>query len=103
MERVGVFFKLKEGMAEPYEKAHNEIWEEMMVVLNDSGIKNYSIWNLGEMLFSYYEVEDKKKMESVLTHSDVYKRWRDYMEEFIYIEPESGKKEWFMKMVFYKD
>ena len=48
-----------------------------------------------------HEVEDKKKMESVLIHSDVYKRWRDYMEEFVYTDPESGEKEWFMKMVFY--
>lgn len=100
MTRVGIYFRVKEGCSEAYAKAHANIWPGMREVLNEAGICNYSIWNLGEMLFAYYEVEDMKHMNQVLASSEIYKKWRIYMEDFIYIEDGTGRKEWPMEMVF---
>lgn len=100
MERVGIYFKLKPGSREEYIKQHQNIWPKMREVLNRAGICNYSIWNEGNMLFAYYEVSDKAYMEKVLQESEVYNRWRKLMEKYIYQEEETGKKEWFMEMVF---
>ncbi len=100
MKRIGIYFMLKAGAKNAYKEAHRMIWPEMRQVLDVAGIKNYSIWNLGEQLFAYYEVDDEEKMKTVLSESKVYKRWRDWMEEFVY-QDENGTKEWPMEMVFY--
>ena len=101
MKRVGIYFKLKEGAKEGYIQAHKEIWGSMREILSEAGIQNYSIWNLDEKLFAYYEVEDEEYMRCVLENSEVYTRWREYMEQFVYKEEISGTKEWPMEMVFF--
>ena len=98
--RYGVFFKLKPDAEEGYAKAHAEIWPEMTQVLNQAGYKNYSIWRHGAHLFAYYELLDEAYARQVLRSSEVYGRWRSYMEEFVYQEPETGQKEWPMELVF---
>jgi L-rhamnose mutarotase len=101
MKRVGMFFKLKPNAKEGYIKAHNEIWPEMRDVLNKSGIKNYSIWNVEGLLFAYYEIEDEKSMQKYLASSKTYGEWRNMMEKFVYIDPTTNIKEWPMEMVFF--
>lgn len=101
MKRIGIYFRIKEGCREAYVQAHANIWPEMREVLDKAGICNYSIWNLGEMLFAYYEVEDEEHMNQVLASSEVYEKWRTYMEDFVYIEEGTGQKEWPMEMVFF--
>lgn len=100
MKRIGIYFMLKAGKRNAYKEAHRLIWPEMRHILDVAGIKNYSIWNLGEKLFAYYEVENENKMKKVLSESEVYKRWREWMEEFVY-QDENGTKDWPMEMVFY--
>ncbi len=103
MQRYGIFFKLKPGKADGYEKAHSEIWPEMREILDAAGMRNYSIWREGDMLFAYYEVKDRERMNKILSSSKVYKEWRLLMEEFVYIEPVTRQKEWEMKNVFYHE
>ena len=43
--------KVKEGMLAEYQRRHAEIWPEMVAVLKEAGIVNYSIWNTGDELF----------------------------------------------------
>jgi len=74
----------------------------MRSVLDAAGYRNYSIWNLGEDLFAYYEMSDLARAEQVLAQSAVYAQWRKEMEEYILID-ENGQKEWPMQMVFYQE
>lgn len=103
MKRVGIYFKLKAGKRQEYVEAHDNIWPEVRETLTEAGICNYSIWNIGEMLFSYYEVEDETKMEQVLSCSEAYRKWREFMEEFVYKEEITEQKEWPLEMVFYNE
>ena len=52
-----VLGKLKEKYltmaCDEYIKRHDEIWPEMTEMLNESGIHNYSIWNVGDELFVF--------------------------------------------------
>jgi len=103
LKRIGIFFKLKDNKAEEYKKAHDEIWIEMRSVLQSAGIKNYSIWRENNMLFAYYEIEDEKITEKILLESEIYQKWRKKMEGYIYSDPVTGQKEWFMEMVFFQE
>ena len=46
------------GKLAEYKRRHDEIWPEMTKVLNDAGIRNYTIWNIRNELFGYYECDD---------------------------------------------
>ena len=55
MEKYAWKAMVKDGCIEEYKKRHDNIWDEMKKVLSDAGIVNYSIWNVGNELFGYYE------------------------------------------------
>ena len=103
MKRFGVFYKLKPGKREAYIKRHEEIWPEISELLDLAGFRNYSIWNEGDFLFGYYECKDSERAEKLLAGNPVYGKWRDEMEEYIYMDPQTKQKEWFMKCVFFHE
>lgn len=68
---------------EEYEKRHDEIWPEMKAMFREAGIHNYSIWNVGDDLFGYYECDSIEKAASVQVKSIVTKRWKEYMKDVL--------------------
>ena len=61
MVRKGFKMFLNPGMAEEYEKRHNELWPEMKEMIHQYGGHNYSIFLDREtnVLYGYLEVEDE--------------------------------------------
>ena len=61
MTRKGFKMFLYPGMAEEYERRHNELWPEMKEMIRRHGGKNYSIFLDREtnVLYGYLEVEDE--------------------------------------------
>lgn len=87
MGKFGFKLFLKdENTIEEYKKRHDEIWPEMIELLDKAGIKNYSIWNSGKELFGYYECEDKEKADRVQAESKVVEKWNFYMEDLLVSE-----------------
>ncbi|MPN35195.1 L-rhamnose mutarotase [bioreactor metagenome] len=85
MERVAFRIRLKEGMKEEYKKRHDGIWPEMSAMLDEAGMKNYSIWLTDDnQLFGYYELAVPREVrDMVLTESEVNKRWNKHMDGLI--------------------
>ena len=87
MERYAWKAIVKDGMLEEYVRRHNEIWPELTQVLNDAGIHNYTIWNVGNELFGYYECEKGADYAAaVQAGSPVVDRWNDYMKDVMVME-----------------
>ena len=87
MEKYAWKGMIKEGMIDEYVRRHNEIWPEMVKVLKDAGIKNYTIWNTGCELFGYYECEKGVEYAAkVQAESPVVDRWNDYMKDILELE-----------------
>ena len=84
--------KLKPNMLEEYKRQHDEIWPEMVEVLKSAGIKNYTIWNSGDMLFGYYECEfGYPYAQKVQDESEVVKRWNVVMSPIMeFVKDENG-------------
>jgi L-rhamnose mutarotase len=97
--RKAIFFRLKPGAAAEYARRHAEIPEEMRVLLSEAGYRNYSIWRFEDRLFAYFELDDEGKASKILGSSEVYKKWRRWMEEVVAVDPD-GEKEWPMELVF---
>ena len=82
-----------EGKLDEYKRRHDEIWQEMKDVLAEAGIRNYTIWNVGQELFGYYECEKGVEFAArVQNESPVVARWNEYMKDVMVMEadPETG-------------
>ncbi len=93
MERYAWKATIIDGQIDEYVKRHNEIWPEMLEVLESAGIKNYTIWNVGNELFGYYECEKGVEFAAkVQRESQVVDRWNEYMKDVMKMEldPETG-------------
>ena len=78
---------VKEGCLEEYKKRHREIWSEMVDVLKEAGIANYTIWNVGNELFGYYECEKGLKFAAdYQASSPVVDRWNEYMKDVMVMD-----------------
>ena len=87
MERYAWKATVKEGKLAEYKRRHDEIWPEMVEVLKEAGICNYSIWNVGKELFGYYECEkDAEFAAKVQAESPVVDRWNEYMKDVMVME-----------------
>ena len=105
MEKYAWKGMIKEGMIDEYVRRHNEIVPDMVKVLKDAGIKNYTIWNTGCELFGYYECEKGVEYAAkVQAESPVVDRWNEYMKDIFIMEmdPETGAQP-LLKKVFTLD
>lgn len=68
MERYGQVIKVKPEFIERYKELHGNPWPQVNKKIKECNIQNYSIYFIGELLFSYFEYtgenfqEDMKKM-----------------------------------------
>ena len=62
------------------------IWQEMKDVLHQAGIRNYTIWNVGNELFGYYECDSVAEAARVQAQSEVVDRWNEYMADILELE-----------------
>lgn len=102
MERYAWKAVVKEGMLDEYIKRHENIWEEMKDVLHEAGITNYTIWNVGNELFGYYECNSIEVATKVQSNSAVVDKWNEYMKDVMVMEmdPVTGAQP-LMKQVWY--
>ena len=93
MEKYAWKAKIVDGALDEYIKRHDAIWDEMKDVLSAAGIVNYTIWNVGNELFGYYECEKGVDFAAkVQAESPIVDKWNIYMKDVMVMEmdPETG-------------
>ena len=87
MEKYAWRATIKPGSMDEYVRRHKEIWPEMLDVLKSAGIKNYTIWNVGNELFGYYECEKGASFAAeVQAKSNIVAKWDLYMSDILEME-----------------
>lgn len=101
MERYAWKAIVLDGQLDEYKKRHDEIWPELVEVLRKAGIRNYTIWNVGNELFGYYECDSVEEAAKVQADSPVVDKWNEYMKDVMVMEmdPETGAQP-LMKQMF---
>ena len=73
MKRYGMVIKVKPGKFEEYKKLHADVWPDVLKMIKECHIRNYSIYHKDGYLFSYFEYmgsdfeADMKKMAADTT------------------------------------
>ena len=86
MQRFAWKARVLPGMLDEYIRRHDDIWPEMTALLNAAGIRNYTIWNVGDELFGYYECDDIAFAAKVQAESPVVDKWNIYMKDVMAME-----------------
>ncbi|WP_346238807.1 L-rhamnose mutarotase [Niabella insulamsoli] len=84
MQRIAFKMKLREGYAAEYQKRHDEIWPELVTLLQQTGISDYAIFldESANDLFGVLKLADGCSMEE-LPAQPVMQRWWAYMADIM--------------------
>lgn len=94
--------KLHKGFEEEYRRRHDAIWPELQTLLQETGIREYSIF-LEEQtltLFAILQIADPKQLDSLPGHP-VMQRWWAYMRDIMESNPDNSPVTIPLKEVFY--
>lgn len=101
MKRVAFVMKLKPGNEAIYKQKHDEIWPELLEMMQRQGTSNYSIYRYGLTLFAYLEQDEAlehkgppdpillrwwKMMEPYMEYNDDGTPWREPIEEMFHAD-----------------
>ena len=103
MARVAFRLRIRPGCVQAYEEAHLQVWPELLRLLKEVGISQYSIFRHDLDLFLYMHVEDFERAWSQLDRSPVNQRWQQEMQPLFepLVELQPGERFPMMKEVFY--
>lgn len=74
-------------MLDEYVRRHNELWPELKQTLKEAGSCNYTIWNVGNELFGYYECEKGADFAAkAQADRPAVDRWNEYMKDVMVME-----------------
>ena len=105
MEKYAWKAKIVDGAIDEYVRRHDALWDEMKEVLSEAGIVNYTIWNVGNELFGYYECKNGVEYAArVQADSPIVERWNEYMKDILIMEmdPETGAQPQLKKVFSFK-
>ena len=104
MERVCLWFKVKRELIEEYRQAHENVWPELLEVMRQVGMGNYSLFMRDDgLVVGYFEAENAQDSIQELEATDVSQRWEQSMAHYFEAVPSGlggGKIEW-LEQVFY--
>jgi L-rhamnose mutarotase len=104
VKRFGFKMKMKPGFKEEYRKRHGEIWPELVRLLKDEGIGNYSIFLDEETntLFAYQEQKGESSSQD-LGETEIVKKWWKYMADIMETNPDNSPVTIPIEQVFYME
>ena len=88
MPRFAFKLRLRQEAIEEYEREPTRVWPELLRVLKDVGISDYSIFRRDQDLVLCLTVDDFERAWNELDRDPVNQRWQQHMSRFF--EPVPG-------------
>lgn len=102
MQRIAFTMKLFKGCKEEYKKRHDELWDDMRLLLKEKGVSDFSIFldEDSSMLFAFLVAEDPSALMDLPDHP-VQKKWWKYMKDIMQTNADNSPFTIDLKEVFY--
>lgn len=98
---VALRMQLKPGCAAEYERRHDAIWPELVGLLNEAGVYDYSIFLDGDDLSLFAVMRlGPDYSEALLSAHPVMRRWWTYMADLMIADDDNRPVQWPMRQVF---
>ncbi len=84
MKRIAFKMYLKPGQKDEYIRRHNNIWPELRILLNESGINEYSIFLDEETntLFAFQNLLGENSSQD-MGNQEIVQKWWNYMADIM--------------------
>ena len=104
LEKHAFKMKLFPGKEAEYKKRHDEIWPELVALLHEAGVSDYSIHLDAQTntLFAVMWRSDDHKMDDLPNHP-VMQRWWAYMADIMVTKPDNEPVAVPLETVFHMD
>jgi len=104
MEQIAFRMQLDAGQAAEYARRHDEIWPDLVALLKDAGISDYSIFLDPETfaLFAVLRRRPDHSMDALPSH-EVMQRWWAFMGDIMATNPDSSPVVLALQPVFHLD
>ncbi len=91
MKRVSFKMKLKPGCQDEYRRRHAQVWPEIVQLLKETGVSDYSIFldEETDILFAVQKVSGESNSQQ-LGHIDIQQKWWDYMADIMEVNPDNS-------------
>ncbi|MDI1304423.1 MAG: L-rhamnose mutarotase [bacterium] len=102
MENVAFKMQLHHGQVQEYQRRHDEIWPELVALLKNTGVIDYSIFldPSTNALFAVLKMESPALLDELSKHPIVQKWWK-YMSDIMETNPDYSPLSTPLKEVFY--
>lgn len=105
MERIGFRLQVKPDLMDEYVERHQDVWEDMLSALSDTGWHNYSLFldRVDGTLFGYFETPDLGEALRGMAATEVNSRWQSQMQKYFVDLDGKNPDEGFLRLeqVFY--
>jgi L-rhamnose mutarotase len=105
-DKVAFTMKLKPNIIDEYKRRHDEIWPELVALIREQGISDYSIF-LDEQtltLFAVQKVSSNTASSNIkLRENEIMKRWWAYMADLMETNDDQSPVTHPLKLVFHMD
>lgn len=94
--------KLHPGQEQEYRRRHDAIWPDLVALLKEAGITNYSIFldAATHSLFGVLETRDQARLEHLPQHP-LMQQWWAYMADIMETKPDQSPVQIPLESVFY--
>ncbi len=107
MTRYGMVIGVRPEKLEEYKKLHAAVWPDVLAMIHDCNIRNYSIYYRDGLLFSYFEYvgEDYEVDMARMAADPTTQKWWDLCMPCQAPVPTRAEGEWWapMEEVFHTD
>ncbi|MBP8951957.1 MAG: L-rhamnose mutarotase [Armatimonadetes bacterium] len=107
MTRYGMVIGVRPEKLEEYKKLHAAVWPDVLAMIHDCNIRNYSIYYRDGLLFSYFEYvgEDYEADMARMAADPITQKWWDLCMPCQDPVPTRAEGEWWapMEEVFHTD
>lgn len=102
MARVAFKMQLFEGHKATYKKRHDEIWPELVMLLKETGISEYSIFldETNNSLLGFLNIQDPAWLNNLPAHP-VMQKWWAYMGDIMESNADNSPVSIPLEEVFY--
>ena len=92
MKRFAFKMYLKPGCEKEYERRHAAIWPELVRMIKDGGVSNYSIyWDKDtNILFGYQECSGDGNSQDTDNVDPITQKWWDMMADIMEVNPDNS-------------
>ena len=105
MKRFAFKMYLKPGCEKEYQRRHAAIWPELVEMIHETGVKNYSIfWDKDtNLLFFFFLCEGEGNSQDTTDVDPITQRWWDMMADIMEVNTDNSPVTVPLQEVFHLD